>query len=79
MARPLVSVFDDVARKQIDREMNDVELAAYTVGQIAQAAANTAETARLALVESGDAKLRTAGLTQPEIDARRTGRSSHVI
>jgi hypothetical protein len=75
MVRPLVSVFDEVARKQIDREMNDVELAAYTAMQTAQAAAttaaNTAETARLALVESGDVKLRTAGLTQAEIDARR--------
>jgi hypothetical protein len=34
--------------------------------------ADTAESARLLLVESGDAKLRTAGLNQAEIDARRT-------
>jgi hypothetical protein len=33
--------------------------------------AATADSARLLLVESGDAKLRTAGLNQAEIDARR--------
>jgi predicted transcriptional regulator len=33
--------------------------------------AETAELDRLKLVESGDAKLRTAGLSQAEIDARR--------
>jgi hypothetical protein len=52
---------DDVAAQKVQ---NDKVLADKT-------ASDTAETARLALVEEGDAKLRTAGLSQAMIDARR--------
>jgi hypothetical protein len=59
----------------IDRDMTIEEEASHTAHKertlLAKTTADTAESARLLLVESGDAKLRTAGLNQAEIDARR--------
>jgi precorrin-3B methylase len=52
---------DDVAAQKVQNDKVAAD----------KSASDAAETARLALVESGDAKLRLAGLNQAEIDASR--------
>jgi hypothetical protein len=71
MARPIVSVYDEVAKMQVEREMNDAEFAIWTAEQatiVADAAAAVAATdIQAAKVAAVNAKLAAIGLTQADL------------
>jgi hypothetical protein len=72
MTRPIVSVYDEVAKMQVEREMNDAEFAIWTAEQATivadTAAAVAAADIRAAKVAAINAKLAAIGLTQADFD-----------